>query len=174
MGAARWPQRALTWRDRMSLRAKFSLLLGLVAAAPLLLVGPVLVRDSRDALRADARAQATATAQLGAGLARRYLVDARNVLEELAGRPLIVAAVAAGDADFVQAALERHLRQYDEQFANFNWLDTDAVLRASAEPSAALGSRLGGTSFDESLKRLDTYVGRPAPSRVTGEPIVPM
>ena len=73
---ARLPEgarRALAWGQRLSLQAKLSLLLGAVAMLPLLLLGPALVSVSRETLRADALAGAAAAAQLGAGVAQRYV-----------------------------------------------------------------------------------------------------
>src|SRR4051812_12453608 len=132
---ARWPggaRRALAWGQRLSLQAKLSLLLGVVAMLPLLLLGPALVSVSRETLRADALAGSAAAAQLGAGLAQRYLADARSISEELASRPEVVAAARAGDAAALEAVFDRQLRQFDEQFDTFVWRDPLGNLRARA------------------------------------------
>src|SRR3954454_2731059 len=133
-GSAR---RVLAWSQRLSLQAKLSLLLGGVAILPLLLLGPALVSVSRDTLRDDALAGAAGSAQLGAGLTERYVEDARRIVEEVAGRPVLVAAARTGDAATVENVLNRQLRQFDEQFDTFVWRDPEGQLRARAGGSEA-------------------------------------
>jgi hypothetical protein len=132
-------RRALAWSQGLSLQAKLSLLLGVVAMLPLLLLGPALVSVSRETLRADALAGSAGAAQLGAGLAQRYLMDTRSISEELASRPAVVAAARAGDTAAVEAALNRQLHQFDEQFDTFVWRDRQGELRARAGGSGGGG-----------------------------------
>src|SRR4051812_15211865 len=170
-------RRGLAWSQRLSLQAKLSLLLGVVAMLPLLLVGPLLVRDSRETLRAGALAEAVASAQLGAGLADRYLVDARRIVEELAGRPSTVAAARAGDTAFLEAALDRQLRLFDEQFDAFAWGDAAGALRASTAAPAgreAVAGNLSRGGFFAATQRAITTLGAPMRSAASGRAIVPI
>ncbi|HZS01337.1 MAG TPA: ATP-binding protein [Chloroflexota bacterium] len=170
-------RRALAWSQRLSLQAKLSLLLGVVAILPLLLVGPALVSVSRETLRGDALVGAAGSAHLGAGLAERYVADARAVIEELASRPSIVAAVRAGDAATVEAMLSRQLRQFN-QFDTFVWRDREGELRARAASSpadrAAAAGQLQREAFAAALRQGTSSLGPARRSAVSGRAIMPI
>jgi PAS domain S-box-containing protein len=168
-------RRGLAWIERLSLQAKLSLLL--VAMLPLLLVGPLLVRDSRETLRAGALAEAAASAQLGAGLTDRYVMDARRIVEELAGRPSTVAAARAGDTAFLEAALRRQLDLFNEQFDAFAWGDATGTLRAStASPAGrdAVAANLPRGNFVAATQQPASTIGAPLRSAASGRPIIPI
>jgi two-component system phosphate regulon sensor histidine kinase PhoR len=169
--------RALAWSQRLSLQAKLSLLLGVVAMLPLLILGPALVSVSRDTLRADTLAEAAASARLGASLAERYVLDARGIVQELAGRPRLVEAARADDAAAIEVILRRQLSQFDEQFDAFAWGDMQGALRASTAPPAgreAVASGLSSRGFPAAMQQPGTTIGAPLRSAASGRPIVPI
>ncbi len=177
-GALAGARRALAETQRMSLQAKLSLLLGVVAMLPLLILGLALVSVSREALRVDALNAAAGSAQLGAGLAQRYVMDARHVIEEVAGRPIVVAAARAGDTATMEAVLNRQLRQFNEQFDTFVWRDSNGDLRARAGSTAAAreiaAGRLQREAFAAALLQPGSSVGPANRSAVSGRPVVPI
>jgi PAS domain S-box-containing protein len=152
--------------------------IGLVLLAVLVtggLTGWLVVQNSRSVVRENILSHNLATVSVAGDLAAQFVEGAEASLQQLARRPLLVAAVR--DRDMVQA--EWHMQQVmqiDTRFDSIAVYTADGIGWASALQSAWQyrgGSVTDREWFQNVLATMAPYLGIPVLSRATGHAALP-
>lgn len=163
---------------RWSLQAKASLLLGGVAALPLLLVGLFLLRDAQQTIRAQVIEEVGTSALASRALAQQYVVAVQRAIEALAEQPGLRLAARMGDGVTLQAALEWALPYLDVPLDGLAWLDDGGVVRAASvsglPPDAYTRELLDPAVITAALAAPASTIGPPGRAPGSERPVVPI
>ncbi len=163
---------------RWSLQAKASLLLGAVAALPLLLVGLFLLRDAEQTVRAQVIEEVGASAVASRALAQQYVGAVRLAIEALAGQPGLLGAARMGDGVALRATLEWALPYLDLPLEALAWLDDSGTLRATSGPDLAPDSYtrelVAPADLAAALAVSTSTIGPPGRAPGSERPVVPL